>query len=147
MQSHAPSGVTLSEDSTQFWLGDQLEHALEVLIQYGKYSGRMILESGTSDQNNEGLICVKELMSSNLMVLRNHIARMPSYTEKHCRHFCRQMAKIIKMAHDNGLAHRNIHLNNWFVDQKVRSGSVSSLSSALCSLSHSPLFIFQSLSF
>jgi len=49
MQSHAPSGVTLSEDSTQFWLGDQLEHALEVLIQYGKYSGRMILESGTME--------------------------------------------------------------------------------------------------
>lgn len=85
----------------------------------GKFCGRLLPDTSSSEQNNEGLVCVEELSPPNVRVLPNYIARLRHYTEKDCRRICRQMAEIIKISHDNGMAHRNIHMNNWVLDKNV----------------------------
>jgi len=121
LQSHAPTAPASLDDGTRFWLDGHVEIALNVLIVERKYSGRLLPDSGSTEQNNEGDICVEEMTPANLKVLPHYIASLPSYTEKQCRKLCRQMAEIIKLSHDNGMAHRNIHMNNWLVDKRVRS--------------------------
>jgi serine/threonine protein kinase len=71
------------------------------------------------EQNYEGLVCVEEITPPKSFVLPDYITTLRKYTEKECRKICRQMAEIIKIAHDNGMAHRNIHMNNWLLDRNV----------------------------
>jgi serine/threonine protein kinase len=52
-------------------------------------------------------------------MLPNYVASLNRYTEKDCRQLCRQIAEIIKLSHGSGMAHRNLHLNNFFVDRAV----------------------------
>ena len=97
-----------------------MEIALNVLMVERKYSGKILQDTASTDENSEGLVCVEEIMPPKTMVLPNYIARLQAYTEKECRRICRQMAEIIKISHENGLAHRNIHMNNWLLDRHVR---------------------------
>lgn len=90
---------------------------MNVLIAYGKYEGRII--SDTTDSTQDGQLCVEEVKPSFTRLLPHFIASLPKYTEKDCRRMCRQMAEIIKLAHDNGLAHRSIHMHNWLLDESV----------------------------
>jgi len=59
-------------------------------------------------------------MPPNTKALPNYIAELRGFTEKEGRRICRQMAEIIKISHDHGMAHRNITMNNWLLDGSVR---------------------------
>jgi len=120
LQSHAPTAPASYDDGTRFWLDETVEIALHVLIAERKYSGRLLPDSESTEQNNEGLICIEELMPPNTKALPNYIAELRGFTEKEGRRICRQMAEIIKISHDHGMAHRNITMNNWLLDGSVR---------------------------
>jgi serine/threonine protein kinase len=88
--------------------------ALDALKVEGKYEGRIL------DFDDNGYVFVEEAWrSSNQFMLADHVASLSRYTEKDCRRICLEIAHIIKLSHDNGMAHRNLHLNNFVVDQKV----------------------------
>ena len=84
-----------------------------------KYCGRLIPPNHNTEQNYEGLVCVEEINPPNTFILPHYIAKLKTYSEKDCRRICRQIAEIIKISHDNGMAHRNIHMNNWLLDRTV----------------------------
>lgn len=94
-----------------------LERAVRVLKREGKYTGRIVADDTSED--NRGLICVNEdFTPSSAKVLPVYIANLKKYTEKDCRRICREIALIIKLAHDNGMAHRNLLLTSFLVEQK-----------------------------
>jgi serine/threonine protein kinase len=87
------------------------------------YAGRFVNQEEIG-RATDGLICLEEYTPPNAMMLPNYVASLTRYTEKDCRQLCRQIAEIIKLSHESGMAHRNIHLNNFFVDSAVRCRSV-----------------------
>jgi serine/threonine protein kinase len=73
-----------------------------------------------NDSKNEGLICVEEVLPPTTQGLPNYIVQLPVYTEKHCRVIFRDIVSIVKLCHDNGMAHRNLLLTSLLVDRKVQ---------------------------
>lgn len=49
------------------------------------------------------------------------LRQLRTYTEMDCRFICLQLAQVIKVMHDAGLAHRNLNLENVIIDPMVRS--------------------------
>ena len=82
----------------------------------GKYSGRFVREG---NEGEGGWICVEEFMPAGARVLPSYVAELREYTERDCRQIFRQMVKIIKLSHDNEMAHTNIHAENWLIDRSV----------------------------
>jgi serine/threonine protein kinase len=99
-------------------LDASVERAIRRLIDEGRYIGKLVAENGS---NNEGLICVEEVLPPTTQGLPNYIVHLPVYTEKQCRIIFREIVSIVKLCHDNGMAHRNLLLTSLLVDRKVRS--------------------------
>jgi serine/threonine protein kinase len=121
-KARAPPGPQSVRDGIQFWLDDSVELALNILMVERKYEGRVVNVDST------GFICVEESKRSGTQgssrsgtrfLLADHVASLSRYTEKDCRRICLEIAHIIKLSHDNGMAHRNLHLNNFIVDKMV----------------------------
>jgi serine/threonine protein kinase len=121
-KSHAPSREAAEKDGNKFWLDASVEKAVRLLLSQGKYLGKIIPERNGED--NEGLICIEETPATTGDVLPRYITKLDVYTEKDCRRFVREIADIIKLIHDNGMAHRNLLLTNLYVDKKVSSRPV-----------------------
>jgi serine/threonine protein kinase len=96
-----------------------VENAIWSLLQEGRYIGKVVVD--TDSGNNEGLICVDETLPPTAQGLPSYIVELPSYTEKDCRIIFREIVSIIKLCHDNGMAHRNLLLTSLLVDRKVCS--------------------------
>ena len=94
-----------------------VERAVRTLIRKEKYIGKIITDDSS---NNEGLICIEEKPPKTASSIAEYIVRLPSYTELHCRVIFRQIVQIIKLCHDNGLAHRNLLFTSLLVDSRVR---------------------------
>jgi serine/threonine protein kinase len=116
-KSHAPTEPQPHRDGNVFWLDAAVEPALNILQAEGKYVGRILDDSKVE---NAYLIYVKEFTPTNAYVLPSYISRLNRYTEKECRRICREIAEIIKLSHDSGMAHRNLLLTNVLVDRTVR---------------------------
>ena len=95
-----------------------VERAIRNLIREGLYIGNIVTEN---NGNNEGLICVEEVVPPSLQGLPNYIVQLPQYTEKDCRIIFREIVRIVKLCHENGMAHRNLLLTSLLVDGRVRS--------------------------
>lgn len=83
------------------------------------YAGKFVDQEEAGNAATE-LICLEEYTPPNVILLPDYIASLERYTEKECRRLCRQIAEIIKLSHESGMAHRNLQLNNFFVDRSVR---------------------------
>jgi serine/threonine protein kinase len=94
-----------------------VERAVRALIRNQKYIGKIITDDNS---NNEGLICIEEQLPKTASSIAQYIVQLPAYTEMHCRVIFRQIVEIIKLCHDNGLAHRNLLFTSLLVDSRVR---------------------------
>jgi hypothetical protein len=65
------------------------------------------------------LIFIEETIPRNLMPLPVYISRLQFYTECECRQIFRQFVEFIRISHENCMAHRNLQMNNYFVDHMV----------------------------
>lgn len=90
------------------------------LVKERKYIGHILV---VPDEVNEGLVCIEEILPPKIVLLPMYIARLESYTEKECRRIFREIALIVKLSHDNGMAHRNLLLTNLLVNKEVSVGS------------------------
>jgi serine/threonine protein kinase len=97
-------------------LDSAVEKAINKLIRKGKYIGRII---PNNNENDDGLICVEEKPTIDMYGIPEYIVKLPTYTEMHCRNIFRQIVAIIKLCHDNGLAHRNLLLTSLLVNKTV----------------------------
>ena len=75
----------------------------------------------TNEKDTFGMICVQEANPTDIEPIPVYIGRRGSYTEMDCRFLCRQIAQTIKCMHENGMAHRNLHMENILADQWVRN--------------------------
>ena len=113
-ESHAPQ---LRGSSNRFWLDVAVEPAINVLMVNELYTGRF-MESSNPEEDS-GLLGLQEYTPQGARLLPRYVSRLPGYTEKECRNIFRQIVDIVKISHTNGMAHRNIHINN-FMAVKVR---------------------------
>ena len=93
--------------------------ALATLISLGRYNAKVINHSGSSDQAIQGLIQVQEERSPITSPVALYISNFDTYNEKDCRAICREVATCIKIMHEAGIAHRNLHLANVEIDPFV----------------------------
>lgn len=100
-----------------FFLDAAVEKAVRALTRHHKYVGKIITDDSS---NNEDLICVEEKPPATVSSLAEYIVRLPRYTEMHARMIFRQIVQIIKLCHDNGLAHRNLLFTSLLTDSRVR---------------------------
>ena len=105
-------------NGNKFFLDAAVERAVRALIRNQKYIGKIITEDNS---NTEGLICIEEIPPKTTSSIAEYIVRLPIYTEMHCRVIFRQIVDIIKLCHDNGLAHRNLLFTSLLVDSRVRT--------------------------
>jgi serine/threonine protein kinase len=113
-KSRPPLGPQAVRDGIRFWLDGSVWEALNVLMVEGKYEETIL------DFDDNGFVFIEEARrSSKQLMLADHVASLSRYTEKDCRRICLEIAHIIKLSHDNGMAHRNLHLNNFVVGQNV----------------------------
>ena len=131
VQSHAPSQPSSAKNEHRFILDSTLEFAVNLLLSDGLYSARIVDYNGEGDGNfathSDDLFCVEEFVPPQSLVLPRYVARRTTYTEKHCRRICRSVATIIKLSHDNGMAHRNIHVNNFLFNGSTKKVMVRGL--------------------
>lgn len=106
-------------DSSRYWIEASVQMALATLFSYGIYSARVINHSGSSDQAIQGLIQVEEIQSPITSPLAVYISNIEIYNEKECRAICKEIANCIKIMHEAGIAHRNLHLANVEIDPFV----------------------------
>jgi serine/threonine protein kinase len=118
VQSQAPEDPHVSTaNANRFWLDGKLDLAVNILLSYNLYVGR-IIESSKEEQGE--LIFLEEIPSPSMRTLPAYVARLPTYTERECRRICREAAQIVQILHNAKMAHRNIHMNNFVVDKNVR---------------------------
>ena len=79
----------------------------------------------TDSEVDNGMICVEEHIPPEIDTLPVYIGRRGTYTEMDCRFICRQIAECINCMHSNGVAHRNLHMENVLSDRWVRLIRVS----------------------
>jgi serine/threonine protein kinase len=108
-------------DSSRYWIEASVQMALATLFSYGIYNARVINHSGSSDQAIQGLIQVEEIQSPITSPVAVYISNFVTYNEKDCRAICKEIATCIKIMHDAGIAHRNLHLANVEIDPFVSS--------------------------
>jgi serine/threonine protein kinase len=99
-----------------------VERAVRALIRNQKYIGKII---AVNFGDNNGLICIEEIAPPTALSISKYIVSLPNYTEMHCRVIFRQIVEIIKLCHDNGLAHRNLIFTSLLVDTRVRLTKVT----------------------
>jgi serine/threonine protein kinase len=116
-----------------------VEKAVKNLIRKGKYIGKIIQNNGGND---DGLICVEEIPTNATYGIPEYIVQLPTYTEKHCRKIFRQIVSIIKLCHDNGLAHRNLLLTSLLVNKTVSFVIVMDVTFLFYTLADSFLIIY-----
>lgn len=112
-------------NKNHFWLDVKVEAALNVLQAHELYIGR-IIDSSTYEDGTGEQLCLEEKMPPDARLLPQYVASLPVYNEKVCRDIFRQVVNIVKISHDNSMAHRNIHINN-FVVRKVRMRSTTTI--------------------
>jgi serine/threonine protein kinase len=115
-QSQAPEEFLPKTNGNKFFLDAAVERAVRALIRNQKYIGKIVTDGNS---NNEGLICIEEKPPQTASSIAAYIVQLPSYTEMHCRMIFRQIVEIIKLCHDNGLAHRNLLFTSLLVDSRV----------------------------
>ncbi len=106
-----------------FFLDAAVEKAVRALVRHHKYVGKIITDDSS---NNDDVICVEERLPNTVSSLAEYIVALPRYTEMHARMIFRQIVQIIKLCHDNGLAHRNILFTSLLTDSRVREYEVYS---------------------
>jgi serine/threonine protein kinase len=111
--------VELGGESNQFWIDGALQLPLVVMKSMDIYHG-IVVDASASDNDGNGMICVEEHIPSDIEPLPVYVGQRGSYTEMDCRFLCRQLAECIKTMHSNGLAHRNLHMENVLSDHWVR---------------------------
>ena len=108
-------------DRSRYWIEASVQMALATLFSYGIYNARVINHSGSSDQAIEGLIQVEEIQSPITSPVAVYISNFGTYNEKDCRAICKEIATCIKIMHEAGIAHRNLHLATVEIDPFVSS--------------------------
>ena len=101
----------------RFWIDASLETPLAFLESAGIYSARIV--DYWPDQRNADTICMEEKVSPTVVPAPEYVGHLQRYTEKDCRSICLQLAQAIKIMHDSGIAHQNIHLENVLIDENV----------------------------
>lgn len=96
--------------------------ALATIISSGIYYGRVVDHKPASDQDKRsvGMVCIEEMVSPMTCLVPVYISQLQSYSEMDCRHICLQVAHCIRILHDAGIAHRNLHVENILIDPLVR---------------------------
>jgi serine/threonine protein kinase len=94
--------------------------ALATLNSLEIYSGFIVDEKPSTVPGEPGLICVEEPVSPVIRVVPDYISTLERYTERECRDICRQLTNCIRILHESGVAHRNLHVENVLVDPFVR---------------------------
>jgi serine/threonine protein kinase len=94
--------------------------ALTTIVSSGIYNCRVIDNTASLRQPKQELILVNELQSSSNVPVAMYISQYKSYSENDCRAIYRKIVNCIKIMHDAGLAHRNLHLGNVLTDIDVR---------------------------
>jgi serine/threonine protein kinase len=69
----------------------------------------------------DGIMCVEENIPPDLFPLPEYIGRRGSYTEMDCRFLFKQVAVAIQCMHREGMAHRNLNMENVLSDIFVRN--------------------------
>lgn len=77
---------------------------------------------GATGEGPDGMICVEEHIPPDVFPLPEYISQRGSYTEMDCRFLCKELAEIIQTMHREGMAHRNLHMENVLSDIFVRKG-------------------------
>jgi serine/threonine protein kinase len=72
-----------------------------------------------SESDIGGAVLVEERIPRGGVILPYYIASRQSYTECDGRIVCKKIAEAIRALHDAGVAHRNIHLGNFIVEEGV----------------------------
>jgi hypothetical protein len=106
-------------DSGRYWIEASVQMALATLISYGIYDAQVINHAGINDEAMQGLIQVEENESPIRSPVAVFISHIDTYNEKDCRAICREIAMCIKIMHEAGIAHRNLHLANVEIDPFV----------------------------
>jgi serine/threonine protein kinase len=106
-------------DYRHLWIDPSVHEALvELVSPNGRffYNGTVVPDT---EPDPSGAVLVEERIPRGGVALPNYIASMESYTEYRGRILCRKIAEAIKALHDAGVAHRNIHLGNFIVEEGV----------------------------
>jgi serine/threonine protein kinase len=106
-------------DYRHLWIDPSVHEALvELVSPNGRflYNGTVVPDT---EPDPSGAVLVEERIPRGGVVLPNYIASRESYTEYDGRILCRKIAEAIKALHDAGVAHRNIHLGNFIVEEGV----------------------------
>jgi hypothetical protein len=106
-------------ESGKYWIEASVQMALETLISLEIYHAKVINHSEISDGAIQGLIQVEEIKSPIVSSVAMYVANIEKYNEKECRAICREIATCIKIMHDAGIAHRNLHVANVEIDPFV----------------------------
>jgi serine/threonine protein kinase len=125
-QSRTPSNLQVevqagpnTGDRRRLWIDPSVHGALvELVSPNGRflYNGTVVPDT---ESDPSGAILVEERIPRGGVVLPYYIASRESYTEYHGRILCRKIAEAITALHDAGVAHRNIHLGNFIVEEGV----------------------------
>jgi serine/threonine protein kinase len=99
-------------ESGKYWIEASVQMALTTLISLEIYHAKAINHSESSDGAIQGLIQVEEIKSPIVSPVAMYVANIEKYNEKECRAICREIATCIKIMHDAGIAHRNLHVAN-----------------------------------
>jgi len=121
-QSHAPgreSATGGDERERGFWVSGSVRKALDVLIDEGIYIGQVV-EECDGGVEEEWVRVVEPEPSDKTVALMDY---RNDLTETDCCRVCRQMVNIIKVLHEHGVAHCNIHPGNFLVARSVSSRS------------------------
>jgi hypothetical protein len=109
---------TFEDTSDRIWIDGALQFALVAMQSMGVYHG-VVVDATSGNTDSEGMICIQERVPPDADPLPVCIGRRGTYTEMDCRFLCRQLAECINCMHSNGLAHRNLHMENALSDPWV----------------------------
>lgn len=104
-------------ESNQFWIDGALQLPIVVMKSLNHYHGYVV---GATGEGPDGMICVEEHIPPDVFPLPEYISQRGSYTEMDCRFLCKELAEIIQTMHREGMAHRNLHMENVLSDIFVR---------------------------
>jgi len=79
-----------------------------------------------------GHVLIEEYIPEGATLLPYFIQdRLELYTERECRHLCREVALRIKQFHDANVVHRKLHMENIVVESQVRCMPLLELSTVM----------------
>jgi serine/threonine protein kinase len=115
-----PSGAVIggashsqgSRECSRFWVDDLVQEALQLFIPSGAFRGRIV-------SSERGHACVEEILPLEAKLLPYYIIDVENYTERECRNVCREIARRIRLFHNNQVVHRKLHMENVVVEGQV----------------------------